>query len=172
MVIDSWVRKRTYDTFREFVGSGMNYHLQVKLSDVANRSKNGVFKWLLKLNFLTTGKRFIRDVFELGPPMLIDSAALKAMKSSRLERVGQLFVFHMYLSFFIFAVYFRNYRFDCCVIISFCSFSTSTMQLRLKLEPRPGTSFGTKGWMLGSFKKFCKAHSFHLSFKSFDSLHS
>lgn len=43
MVIDSWVRKRTYDTFREFVGSGMNYHLQVKLSDVANRSKNGVF---------------------------------------------------------------------------------------------------------------------------------
>lgn len=29
MVIDSWVRKRTYDAFREFVGSGMNYHLQV-----------------------------------------------------------------------------------------------------------------------------------------------
>ncbi|KAL0196344.1 hypothetical protein M9458_009916, partial [Cirrhinus mrigala] len=28
MVIDSWVRKRTYDAFREFVGSGMNYHLQ------------------------------------------------------------------------------------------------------------------------------------------------
>ncbi|ROI15296.1 Interferon-related developmental regulator 1 [Anabarilius grahami] len=60
MVIDSWVRKRTYDTFREFVGSGMNYHLQAN--------------------------EFIRDVFELGPPMLIDSAALKAMKSSRLER--------------------------------------------------------------------------------------
>ncbi|XP_026084952.1 interferon-related developmental regulator 1-like isoform X1 [Carassius auratus] len=60
MVIDSWVRKRTYDTFREFVGSGMNYHLQAN--------------------------EFIRDVFELGPPMFIDSAALKAMKSSRLER--------------------------------------------------------------------------------------
>uniref|UniRef100_A0A8C1PAT0 Interferon-related developmental regulator 1 n=1 Tax=Cyprinus carpio TaxID=7962 RepID=A0A8C1PAT0_CYPCA len=60
MVIDSWVRKRTYDAFREFVGSGMNYHLQAN--------------------------EFIRDVFELGPPMLIDSAALKAMKSSRLER--------------------------------------------------------------------------------------
>ncbi|XP_031721664.1 interferon-related developmental regulator 1 isoform X2 [Anarhichas minor] len=28
MTIDSWVRKRTYDAFREFVGSGMNYHLQ------------------------------------------------------------------------------------------------------------------------------------------------
>ncbi|NP_001070023.1 interferon-related developmental regulator 1 [Danio rerio] len=60
MLIDSWVRKRTYDAFREFVGSGMNYHLQAN--------------------------EFIRDVFELGPPMLIDSATLKAMKSSRLER--------------------------------------------------------------------------------------
>ncbi|KAG7256263.1 LOW QUALITY PROTEIN: hypothetical protein CRUP_007122, partial [Coryphaenoides rupestris] len=26
--IDSWSRKRTYDAFREFVGAGMNYHLQ------------------------------------------------------------------------------------------------------------------------------------------------
>ncbi|XP_026082381.1 interferon-related developmental regulator 1-like [Carassius auratus] len=60
MVIDSWVRKRTYDAFTEFVGSGMNNHLQAN--------------------------EFIRDVFELGPPMFIDSAALKAMKSSRLER--------------------------------------------------------------------------------------
>lgn len=32
MTIDSWVRKRTYDAFREFVGSGMNYHLQVRRS--------------------------------------------------------------------------------------------------------------------------------------------
>ncbi|XP_076008222.1 interferon-related developmental regulator 1 [Genypterus blacodes] len=60
MIIDSWVRKRTYDTFREFVGSGMNYHLQAN--------------------------EFIRDVFELGPPMLIDSATMKAMKISRFER--------------------------------------------------------------------------------------
>ncbi|XP_062374031.1 interferon-related developmental regulator 1 [Sardina pilchardus] len=60
MTIDSWVRKRTYDAFREFVGSGMNYHLQ--------------------------SNEFIRDVFQLGPPMLIDSATLKAMKTSRLER--------------------------------------------------------------------------------------
>lgn len=29
MVIESWVKKRTYDAFREFVGSSMNYHLQV-----------------------------------------------------------------------------------------------------------------------------------------------
>uniref|UniRef100_A0A3Q2EEC9 Interferon-related developmental regulator 1 n=1 Tax=Cyprinodon variegatus TaxID=28743 RepID=A0A3Q2EEC9_CYPVA len=60
MSIDSWVRKRTYDTFREFVGSGMNYHLQAN--------------------------EFIRDVFELGPPILVDSATMKAMKISRFER--------------------------------------------------------------------------------------
>lgn len=34
MTIDSWVRKRTYDAFREFVGSGMNYHLQVPVRKV------------------------------------------------------------------------------------------------------------------------------------------
>ncbi|XP_036375918.1 interferon-related developmental regulator 1-like [Megalops cyprinoides] len=60
MDINSWVRKRTYDAFREFVGSGMNYHLQAN--------------------------EFIRDVFQLGPPMMVDSATLKAMKISRFER--------------------------------------------------------------------------------------
>ncbi|XP_048841471.1 interferon-related developmental regulator 1 [Brienomyrus brachyistius] len=60
MYIDSWVRKRMYDAFREFVGSGMNYHLQAN--------------------------EFIRDVFELGPPVMVDSATLKAMKISRFER--------------------------------------------------------------------------------------
>ncbi|XP_018602557.1 interferon-related developmental regulator 1 [Scleropages formosus] len=60
MYINSWVRKRMYDTFREYVGSGMNYHLQAN--------------------------EFIRDVFQLGPPLMVDSAALKAMKFSRFER--------------------------------------------------------------------------------------
>ncbi|KAJ8373738.1 hypothetical protein SKAU_G00043180 [Synaphobranchus kaupii] len=60
MDIDSWVRKRTYEALREFVGSGINYHLQAN--------------------------EFIRDVFELGPPMMVDSATLKAMKISRFER--------------------------------------------------------------------------------------
>ncbi|KAJ8262263.1 hypothetical protein GJAV_G00164450 [Gymnothorax javanicus] len=60
MEIDSWVRKRMYDAFREFVGSGMNYHLQAN--------------------------EFIRDVFGLGPPVMVDSATLKAMKISRFER--------------------------------------------------------------------------------------
>ncbi|RXM95052.1 Interferon-related developmental regulator 1 [Acipenser ruthenus] len=34
MYIDSWVIKRTYDAFTEFVGSGMNYHLQPKVFDI------------------------------------------------------------------------------------------------------------------------------------------
>ncbi|KAJ8249789.1 hypothetical protein COCON_G00230050 [Conger conger] len=60
MSIDSWVRKRTYEAFRGFVGSGMNYHLQAN--------------------------EFIRNVFRLGPPVMIDSATLKAMKIPRFER--------------------------------------------------------------------------------------
>ncbi|XP_006633514.1 interferon-related developmental regulator 1 isoform X1 [Lepisosteus oculatus] len=60
MYIDCWVKKRTYDAFRELVGSGMNYHLQAN--------------------------EFIRNVFELGAPLVVDSAALKAMKISRFER--------------------------------------------------------------------------------------
>lgn len=34
------------------------------------------------------GNEFIRDVFELGPPMLVDSATMKAMKIPRFERVS------------------------------------------------------------------------------------
>nr|XP_029522047.1 interferon-related developmental regulator 1-like isoform X2 [Oncorhynchus nerka] len=68
MTIDSWVRKRTYDAFREFVGSGMNYQLQAN--------------------------EFIRGVFELGPHMLVDTATLKSMKISRFERRMLQFV-HM-----------------------------------------------------------------------------
>ncbi|MBN3298372.1 IFRD1 regulator, partial [Amia calva] len=60
MYVDSWVKMRTYDAFRELLGSGMNYHLQAN--------------------------EFIRNVFELGAPMMVDSAKLKAMKISRFER--------------------------------------------------------------------------------------
>lgn len=30
MYIDSWVKKHTYDTFKEVLGSGMQCHLQVR----------------------------------------------------------------------------------------------------------------------------------------------
>lgn len=66
MYIDSWVKKHTYDTFKEILGSGMQYHLQ--------------------------SNEFLRNVFELGPPVMLDAAALKTMKISRFERVGFIFV--------------------------------------------------------------------------------
>lgn len=37
--------------------------------------------------FTYQANEFIRDVFELGPPILVDSATMKAMKISRFERV-------------------------------------------------------------------------------------
>ncbi|XP_054427346.1 interferon-related developmental regulator 1 [Pteronotus mesoamericanus] len=60
MYIDCWVKKHTYDTFKEVLGSGMQYHLQ--------------------------SNEFLRNVFELGPPVMLDAAALKTMKISRFER--------------------------------------------------------------------------------------
>ncbi|KAB1275911.1 Interferon-related developmental regulator 1 [Camelus dromedarius] len=60
MYIDCWVKKHTYDTFKEVLGSGMQYHLQ--------------------------SNEFLRNVFELGPPVMVDAATLKTMKISRFER--------------------------------------------------------------------------------------
>lgn len=36
---------------------------------------------------------FLRNVFELGPPVMLDAATLKTMKIPRFERVGFVFVF-------------------------------------------------------------------------------
>ncbi|XP_041071878.1 interferon-related developmental regulator 1 isoform X1 [Carcharodon carcharias] len=60
MYIDSWVKKRTYETFKELLASGVRFHLQAN--------------------------EFVRSVFELGPPLLLDAATLKAAKTSRIER--------------------------------------------------------------------------------------
>nr|KAF6469598.1 interferon related developmental regulator 1 [Molossus molossus] len=60
MYIDSWVKKHTYDMFKEVLGSGVQYHLQ--------------------------SNEFLRNVFELGPPVMLDAATLKTMKISRFER--------------------------------------------------------------------------------------
>uniref|UniRef100_A0A4W3INQ9 Interferon-related developmental regulator 1 n=1 Tax=Callorhinchus milii TaxID=7868 RepID=A0A4W3INQ9_CALMI len=60
MYIDSWVKKRSYETFKEVLGSGIRLHLQAN--------------------------EFVRGLFELGPPPLLDAATLKATKISRVER--------------------------------------------------------------------------------------
>ncbi|KAM6436547.1 interferon-related developmental regulator 1 [Liasis olivaceus] len=60
MYIDCWVKKQTYDTFKEILGSGMQYHLQ--------------------------SNELLRNIFELGPPLMLDEATLKTMKITRFER--------------------------------------------------------------------------------------
>uniref|UniRef100_A0A667WZX1 Interferon-related developmental regulator 2 n=1 Tax=Myripristis murdjan TaxID=586833 RepID=A0A667WZX1_9TELE len=57
--IDSWMRRRVYDAFKEILESGVRHHLQ--------------FNPLL------------RDIFGLGPPLILD-AAVKASKISRFEK--------------------------------------------------------------------------------------
>uniref|UniRef100_A0A452GV86 Interferon-related developmental regulator 1 n=1 Tax=Gopherus agassizii TaxID=38772 RepID=A0A452GV86_9SAUR len=75
MYIDCWVKKQTYDTFKEILGSGMQYHLQ--------------------------SNEFLRNVFELGPPVMLDAATLKTMKISRFERVCYHILCHLRLSCYI-----------------------------------------------------------------------
>uniref|UniRef100_A0A3Q3ETS4 Interferon-related developmental regulator 2 n=1 Tax=Labrus bergylta TaxID=56723 RepID=A0A3Q3ETS4_9LABR len=64
--IDSWMRRRIYDAFKEIQESGVSHHLQ--------------FNPLL------------RDIFGLGPPLILD-AAVKANKISRFEKVNVALLF-------------------------------------------------------------------------------
>ncbi|KAM9325829.1 interferon-related developmental regulator 2 [Gastrophryne carolinensis] len=60
MYVDSWVRRRTYSSFKEALGSGVHHHLQ--------------------------HNEVLRDIFSLGPPLVLDAAAIKASKISRVEK--------------------------------------------------------------------------------------
>ncbi|XP_028906031.1 interferon-related developmental regulator 2 isoform X2 [Ornithorhynchus anatinus] len=60
MYVGSWARRRTYTAFKEALGSGVGHHLQ----------NNGL----------------LRDVFDLGPVLVHDAAAIKANKISRFEK--------------------------------------------------------------------------------------
>ncbi|XP_015203745.2 interferon-related developmental regulator 2 isoform X1 [Lepisosteus oculatus] len=59
LYIDCWMRRRTYDAFKEVLGSGVRHHLQ----------------W----------NQLLRDVFELGPALVLDSS-VKANRISRFEK--------------------------------------------------------------------------------------
>ncbi|XP_071611883.1 interferon-related developmental regulator 2 isoform X3 [Heliangelus exortis] len=60
MYLDSWARQRTYQAFKEVLGSSICYQLQ--------------------------NNELIREIFGLGPPLVLDAAALKASKVSRFEK--------------------------------------------------------------------------------------
>ncbi|KAJ6667733.1 hypothetical protein lerEdw1_016054 [Lerista edwardsae] len=61
MYVDSWARRRSYNAFKETLGSGVRHHLQ--------------------------NNELLREIFELGPPLVLDAAAIKASKISRFEKV-------------------------------------------------------------------------------------
>lgn len=60
MYVDTWVRRRTYSIFKETLGSGIRFHLQ--------------------------HNEVLRDIFSLGAPLILDAAAIKASKISRVEK--------------------------------------------------------------------------------------
>lgn len=60
LYVDSWARRRVYAAFKDVLGSGMHHHLQ--------------------------NNELLRDVFGLGPVLVLDAAALKACKASRFEK--------------------------------------------------------------------------------------
>ncbi|XP_027378482.1 interferon-related developmental regulator 2 isoform X2 [Bos indicus x Bos taurus] len=60
LYVDSWARRRVYAAFKDALGSGMHHHLQ--------------------------NNELLRDIFGLGPVLVLDAAALKACKISRFEK--------------------------------------------------------------------------------------
>ncbi|KAE8611859.1 hypothetical protein XENTR_v10012624 [Xenopus tropicalis] len=60
MFMDSWARRRTYNAFKEILGSGIRHHLQYN--------------------------EVLREIFSLGPPLVLDAATIKASKISRVEK--------------------------------------------------------------------------------------
>ncbi|NXH38862.1 IFRD2 regulator, partial [Dicaeum eximium] len=85
MYLDSWARQRTYQAFKEVLGSGIHHHLQVGAGPHAPGSAGlvlvGVDRALLSQN-----NELLREIFGLGPPLVLDAAALKASKVSRFEK--------------------------------------------------------------------------------------
>ncbi|XP_036905553.1 interferon-related developmental regulator 2 [Sturnira hondurensis] len=60
LYVDSWARRRVYTAFKDVLGSGMHHHLQ--------------------------NNELLRDIFGLGPVLVLDATALKACKLSRFEK--------------------------------------------------------------------------------------
>ncbi|XP_054023036.1 interferon-related developmental regulator 2 [Dryobates pubescens] len=58
--LDSWARQRTYQAFKEVLGAGICHHLQ--------------------------NNDLLREIFGLGPPLVLDAATVKTSKVSRFEK--------------------------------------------------------------------------------------
>lgn len=86
LYVDSWARRRVYAAFKDVLGSGMHHHLQVGRR--AGRGHQRVRCPRAALTVLSAqNNELLRDVFGLGPVLVLDAAALKACKVSRFEKV-------------------------------------------------------------------------------------
>ncbi|XP_030667581.1 interferon-related developmental regulator 2 isoform X2 [Nomascus leucogenys] len=86
LYMDSWARHRIYAAFKEVLGSGIHHHLQVW-----GRTGRGHLVWLLQsglssLPSAPQNNELLRDIFGLGPVLLLDATALKACKVPRFEK--------------------------------------------------------------------------------------
>ncbi|KAK1332667.1 LOW QUALITY PROTEIN: hypothetical protein QTO34_007350 [Cnephaeus nilssonii] len=89
LYVDSWARRRVYTAFKDVLGSGMHHHLQVGRR--AGRGHQRVRCPRAALTVLSAqNNELLRDVFGLGPVLVLDAAALKACKVSRFEKVWPL----------------------------------------------------------------------------------
>uniref|UniRef100_A0A7N4NNA7 Interferon related developmental regulator 2 n=1 Tax=Sarcophilus harrisii TaxID=9305 RepID=A0A7N4NNA7_SARHA len=93
MYVDSWVRRRTYAAFKETLGSGVLHHLQVLSWDLPcpilppPSPKGLVLHWFTLPPWFSQNNELLRDIFDLGPVLVLDAAAMKASKISRFEKV-------------------------------------------------------------------------------------
>lgn len=87
MYLDSWARQRTYQAFKEVLGSGIRHHLQVGARRLCRGGAGPVLAGADRPPFLQNND-LLREIFGLGPPLVLDAAALKASKVSRFEKVG------------------------------------------------------------------------------------
>lgn len=88
--MDSWARRRVYAAFKEALGSGMHHHLQVGGQRGRGHPRSGAM-WTRAHGLLgPQNNELLRDIFGLGPVLVLDAAALKACKISRFEKVRPL----------------------------------------------------------------------------------
>ncbi|KAF6099504.1 interferon related developmental regulator 2 [Phyllostomus discolor] len=91
LYVDSWARRRVYAAFKDVLGSGMHHHLQVGRPAGPGGPAQAPPTSLGSPSPLSPqNNELLRDIFDLGPVLVLDAAALKACKLSRFEKVGTL----------------------------------------------------------------------------------
>lgn len=90
LYVDSWARRRVYAAFKDALGSGMHHHLQVGGQTGRGHPWGGATRTRAHGFLGPQNNELLRDIFGLGPVLVLDAAALKACKISRFEKVRPL----------------------------------------------------------------------------------